>query len=55
MDTPGLGDALSHHPLLAVATLFGAGLVTSLTPCIYPMIPITAGIQIGRASCRERV
>jgi thiol:disulfide interchange protein DsbD len=27
--------------------LFGAGLVTSLTPCVYPMIPITAGILGG--------
>jgi thiol:disulfide interchange protein DsbD len=43
----GLSDTLSHHPLLALATLFGAGLVTSLTPCIYPMIPITAGILSG--------
>src|SRR5213594_1363569 len=43
----GLGDALSHRPLVAAITLFGAGLVTSLTPCIYPMIPITAGILAG--------
>src|SRR5207237_2630360 len=43
----GLSDTLSHHPLVALATLFGAGLVTSLTPCIYPMIPITAGILAG--------
>ena len=43
----GLGDALSHHPLLALVTLFGAGLVTSLTPCVYPMIPITVGILSG--------
>jgi cytochrome c-type biogenesis protein len=43
----GLGDTLSHHPLLALVSLFGAGLVTSLTPCIYPMIPITAGILSG--------
>ena len=50
MDTPSLGDALSHHPLLAVVTLFGAGLVTSLTPCIYPMIPITAGILSGTSA-----
>ena len=50
MDTPGLGEALSHHPLLAVATLFGAGVVTSLTPCIYPMIPITAGIISGTSA-----
>jgi len=44
---PGLGEALSHHPLLAIVTLFGAGVVTSLTPCIYPMIPITAGVITG--------
>lgn len=50
MDTPGLGEALSHHPLLAVVTLFGAGVVTSLTPCIYPMIPITAGIISGTSA-----
>jgi len=43
----GLSETLSHSPLLALATLFGAGLVTSLTPCIYPMIPITAGILSG--------
>jgi len=43
----GLGDTLSHHPLLALVTLFAAGLVTSLTPCIYPMIPITVGILSG--------
>jgi thiol:disulfide interchange protein DsbD len=30
-------------------TLFGAGVVTSLTPCIYPMIPITAGLLAGTA------
>src|SRR5947207_1274967 len=46
----GLGDTLSHHPLLALVTLFGAGLVTSLTPCIYPMIPITAGILSGTSA-----
>jgi thiol:disulfide interchange protein DsbD len=45
----GLGDALQHRPILAVATLFGAGVLTSLTPCIYPMIPITAGL-IGAAN-----
>ncbi|MCL7958008.1 MAG: sulfite exporter TauE/SafE family protein, partial [marine benthic group bacterium] len=29
--------------------LFGAGVLTSLTPCIYPMIPITAGVITGTA------
>ena len=42
-----LSDALAHRPLAACLTLFGAGLVTSLTPCIYPMIPITAGLLAG--------
>jgi thiol:disulfide interchange protein DsbD len=45
----GLSDALSSSPLLAVATLFGAGVLTSLTPCIYPMIPITASVITGTA------
>jgi len=42
-----LSDSLAHNPVLAVVTLFGAGLLTSLTPCIYPMIPITAGLLAG--------
>ncbi|MBI4499989.1 MAG: sulfite exporter TauE/SafE family protein [Gemmatimonadetes bacterium] len=44
-----LSDSLTHNPVLAVITLFGAGVLTSLTPCIYPMIPITAGL-LGGAS-----
>jgi cytochrome c-type biogenesis protein len=50
----GLGDALQHRPLVAVATLFGAGLLTSLTPCIYPMIPITAGLLAGTSTAGQR-
>src|SRR6266702_2223076 len=46
----GLADTLTHRPLIALVTLFGAGLVTSLTPCIYPMIPITAGILSGTSA-----
>jgi len=46
----GLSATLSHNPLIALVTLFGAGLVTSLTPCIYPMIPITAGILSGTSA-----
>jgi len=45
----GLTGALDHNPAAALATLFGAGVLTSLTPCIYPMIPITAGIITGTA------
>jgi thiol:disulfide interchange protein DsbD len=43
----GLESALRDHPPAAVAALFVAGLATSLTPCVYPMIPITAGILGG--------
>ncbi len=46
----GLGESLSQQPLLATATLFGAGVLTSVTPCVYPMIPITAGIIAGSAA-----
>jgi thiol:disulfide interchange protein DsbD len=45
----GLAESLSSTPLLALATLFGAGLLTSLTPCVYPMIPITASVIAGTA------
>src|SRR6267143_1468023 len=44
---PQISDALQHRPLVAVPLLFAAGLVTSLNPCIYPMIPITAGALAG--------
>jgi thiol:disulfide interchange protein DsbD len=43
------GEALSGSPVLALATLFGAGVLTSLTPCVYPMIPITASVITGTA------
>jgi len=43
----GLAGTLGHNPLVAVATLFGAGVLTSLTPCVYPLIPITAGVIAG--------
>lgn len=45
----GISATLHNSPLLAIATLFGAGVLTSLTPCIYPMIPITAGLLAGSA------
>ncbi len=45
----GLSDSLSGRPLIALGILFGAGVLTSLTPCIYPMIPITVGVIGGSA------
>ncbi len=40
---------LSSSPWTAIPLLFGAGVLTSLTPCIYPMIPITAAVVGGKA------
>lgn len=56
--TPGLESTLLNQPLAAIAALFLAGLATSLTPCVYPMIPITAGIlggagAVGRSRSRS--
>src|SRR5690606_31424806 len=39
-----LVTALTEHPLLGLALTFAGGVATSLTPCLYPMIPITAAI-----------
>jgi thiol:disulfide interchange protein DsbD len=56
----GLDTTLRSDPLLAVPLLFAAGVATSLTPCIYPMIPITASIlggagAVGRSRGRTAV
>lgn len=48
-----LAASLSAHPVAAVGALFLAGLATSLTPCVYPMIPITAGILAGAQTHRR--
>src|SRR5438067_1154456 len=50
MDFSHLSARLSSSPLTAVPLLFAAGVLTSLTPCIYPMIPITVGIVGGQAT-----
>jgi thiol:disulfide interchange protein DsbD len=51
-----LGTALSDKPLAAIALTFAGGFLTSLTPCLYPMIPITASIvgggSLGAAEAR---
>ena len=39
------------HLLLQLLGVFGAGVVISLTPCVYPLIPITAAVVGAR---RER-
>src|SRR3954463_12789906 len=47
VDFTTLRDTLSGNPVLALPLIFAGGVLTSLTPCIYPMIPITAAIVGG--------
>lgn len=49
VDYSELSRQLSSSPFTAVPIVFIAGVLTSLTPCIYPMIPITAAIVGGGA------
>jgi thiol:disulfide interchange protein DsbD len=54
MQLPEIGPLLSDQPLTALALAFAGGVLTSLTPCIYPMIPITASIVGGQSVGAER-
>ena len=47
MDFSNLTAQLNGNPLVAIPLLFLGGVLTSLTPCVYPMIPITAAIVGG--------
>ncbi len=47
MDFSELPALLSNRPAVALPLVFAGGVLTSLTPCIYPMIPITAAIVGG--------
>ena len=50
IEPPGaLTEVLSNSPPLALAMMFVAGVLTSLTPCVYPMIPITSAVIAGTA------
>ncbi|MBX6365266.1 MAG: sulfite exporter TauE/SafE family protein [Gemmatimonadetes bacterium] len=52
VENAGLPAALSNHPATALPLVFLGGVLTSLTPCIYPMIPITAAVVGGAAAAR---
>jgi cytochrome c-type biogenesis protein len=49
MDHSQIIARLSSSPWTAIPLLFATGVLTSLTPCIYPMIPITAAIVGGKS------
>lgn len=44
---------LQNAPLIALLIAFAAGLITSFTPCVYPLIPVTVGF-IGAKSADNR-
>jgi len=50
----GLGRLLAQGSLLAYAAAFGGGVLTSLTPCVYPLIPITVSIFGARRAGSRR-
>ncbi|MEQ1693207.1 MAG: cytochrome c biogenesis protein CcdA, partial [Gemmatimonas sp.] len=53
MQIADIAAQLSGNPAAAIPLLFGAGVLTSLTPCVYPMIPITAAIVGGQSASEQ--
>jgi len=49
----GLARELGQGSLLAFAAAFAGGVLTSLTPCVYPLIPITVSL-FGARQARSR-
>jgi thiol:disulfide interchange protein DsbD len=45
---------LASHPLGAIAIAFSGGVLASWSPCLYPMIPITASIIGGTRETTRR-
>lgn len=49
-ETDSIAASLASKPVLINLLLFfGFGLALSLTPCVFPMIPILSGILVGQA------
>ncbi len=49
-----IASQLSKSPAAVLPLIFGAGVLTSLTPCVYPMIPITAAIVGGQSAADQQ-
>lgn len=52
VDSNQIKTIATEQSWLAILLCFGSGVLTSLTPCVYPMIPITINI-FGRASQKQ--
>jgi thiol:disulfide interchange protein DsbD len=55
VDFSQLPAQLSAQPALALPLVFLGGVLTSFTPCIYPMIPITVALIGGQSAGERRV
>jgi cytochrome c biogenesis protein CcdA len=53
-DTGSLGATLSAHPVAALAAVYAGGVVTGLTPCELPRLPVTVSNVGGSAGARGR-
>jgi thiol:disulfide interchange protein DsbD len=51
----GFNQALSHGTFSALLFVFLIGMITSLTPCIYPMIPITLAVLGARTKGQSKL
>ena len=49
-----LQNLLTYGPLVTIGLAWLGGVVTSVTPCVYPMLPITVGV-IGASSDGSRL
>jgi thiol-disulfide isomerase/thioredoxin/cytochrome c biogenesis protein CcdA len=47
-------SALLAHPAAALLTVYAGGVVTSLTRCLYPMVPVTVSIVAGSRGATRR-
>lgn len=52
--TNNLDAAIQSAPILAIFISLAAGILTSFTPCVYPLIPITVGL-IGAKGSKTRI
>jgi thioredoxin:protein disulfide reductase len=49
-------DLLARHgAVVAIAAAFGAGFLASLTPCVYPMVPITVSVFGASSAATSRL
>jgi cytochrome c-type biogenesis protein len=54
MIDPQFGAELASRPWTAIVLAFGGGVLASLSPCLYPMIPITVSIIGGARETTRR-